>query len=109
MKQIEPVSLWVNGQQKVATNISLKSVNDNLKDSAVFYYSLVAKLLKEDGSEFKESLVQGNLSISGQEYIDWGIQTDINLWAYQWAAAQLNLVLVLELEQPTFDTEEKAG
>ena len=94
MKQIEPVSLWVNGQIKIANAIDLKSVNDNLKDSAVFYYSLVAELLQEDGSTSSESLAQGNLSIGGQDYIDWDATIDANEWAYEWAATQLNLTLI---------------
>ena len=45
---------------------------------------------------YAQQLVDGNLSISGQDYQDWGKATDINLWAYEWAAGKLNLVLVTE-------------
>ena len=94
MKQIEPIDLWVNGQIKVANTIDLRVINDNLKDTAEFYYSLISTLLQEDGTIYSESLAQGNLSISGQDYIDWGLATDVNQWAYQWAATQLNLILI---------------
>jgi hypothetical protein len=99
MKQIEPVSLWVNGQQRVANAIDLRSVSDNLKNSATFYYALISELVQEDGTTTIESLAQGNLSIGGQEYIDWGLNTDVNQWAYEWAAKQLNLVLVVKLAE----------
>ena len=96
MKPIEPVSLWVNGQMKTANNIDIKSVNDNLSDSAIFYYTLISIIINEDGTVSNESLAQGNLNINGQDYIDWGLNVDINLWAYEWAVAQLNLVLTPE-------------
>jgi hypothetical protein len=96
MRKIEPISLWVNGQQKVANIIDLKIVNDNLKDNAVFYYQLMSEITQEDGNTFNESLVQGNITISGQDYIDWGVQTDVNQWAYEWCTTQLNLVLTIE-------------
>jgi hypothetical protein len=94
MRKIEPISLWVNGQQKEANTIDLKIVNDNLKDSAVFYYVLLSNTASEDGTMLFESLAQGNINIFGQDYIDWGLTTDVNQWAYEWVAIQLNLVLL---------------
>lgn len=97
MRKIESVNLWVNGQLKDANIITLNIVNDNLKDNAVFYYQLMSEITQEDGNTFNESLVQGNLTISGQDYIDWGTQTDVNQWAYEWCTSQLNLVLTIEI------------
>lgn len=85
MKQIQPLNLWVNGQQKVATLFNLIIINDNLLNSATFYY----QLLDADASK----LADGNLTIGEPDYDVWGESADINLAAYQWAAAQLNITL----------------
>jgi len=41
-------------------------------------------------------LSQGNLTMSGQDYSDWGDQSgnDINGWAYTWAANLLNITIL---------------
>lgn len=85
MKQINPVAMWVNGKNVNAIFINLYSVNDNLNNSATFYYALL--------SAENESLANGNLTISGDDYIVWGNAQDINLAAFQWAASQLNITL----------------
>ena len=88
MKQIQAISIWDKGEAKDATQFSLMSINDNLESSATFYY----QLLNADVA----SLADGNLTISGQDYENWGNQsgTDINTWAYQWAATQLNITII---------------
>lgn len=40
------------------------------------------------------NLVQGNLTMDGQDYQDWDSTTSANEWAYNWAASKLNLVLI---------------
>ena len=85
MKQINPVSMWVNGKNTNAIFINLYSVNDNLKDSATFYYALL--------SAENETLASGNLTISGNEYVTWGTNDDVNLAAFEWACLKLNLTL----------------
>ena len=40
MKQIQPVSIWYNGQTVIANILDMNSTNDNLTDSATFYYVL---------------------------------------------------------------------
>ena len=85
MKQIAPLTLWVNGQQQTATLFSLIIINDNLSNSATFYY----QLLDADASK----LADGNLTMGEPDYDVWGSSEDINLAAYQWAASQLNITL----------------
>jgi len=85
MKQIQPITLWVNGQQKTASLFNLIIINDNLLNSATFYW----QLLDADASK----LADGNLTMGEPDYDVWGSSADINLAAYQWAATQLNITL----------------
>lgn len=85
MKQIQPISIWVNGQLKTATLFSLIIINDNLLDSATFYWQLL------DTDAVK--LADGNLTIGEPTYDQWGTSSDVNQWAYEWAATQLNITL----------------
>jgi hypothetical protein len=85
MKQIVPFTIWVNGQQQTATLFNLIIINDNLTNSATFYWQLF--------SSTDVKLADGNLTISEPDYDVWGSSADINLAAYQWAASQLNITL----------------
>jgi hypothetical protein len=85
MKQIQPITIWVNGQQKTATLFNLIIINDNLLNSATFYWQLL------DADDVK--LQDGNLTMGEPDYDVWGASADINLAAYQWAATQLNITL----------------
>ena len=86
MKQIQPFSLWVNGQQVTATLFNLIIINDNLSNSATFYWQLL------DADAVK--LQDGNLTMGEPDYDVWGASADINLAAYEWAASKLNITLV---------------
>ena len=86
MKQIQPFTLWVNGQQVTATLFNLIIINDNLLNSATFYWQLL------DADAVK--LQDGNLTMGEPDYDVWGSSADINLAAYQWAASKLNITLV---------------
>ena len=85
MKQIQPIQLWVNGQQQTATLFSLIIINDNLSNSATFDW----QLLDADANKLQE----GNLTMGEPTYDQWGTQSDVNEWAYEWAATQLNITL----------------
>lgn len=85
MKQIQPLTLWVDGQQKVATEFNLNIIYDNLYNSATFYWTLL--------DENTTKLADGNLSIVEPDYSVWGSSADINQAAYEWAATQLNITL----------------
>ena len=86
MKQIQPVSIWYNGQIKQATQFDLTSVGDDLSTTANFYYWLA------DQNEMK--LTDGNIIMIGFDYQAYSTSPDSNAYAYQWAATQLNLTLV---------------
>jgi hypothetical protein len=82
MKTIQTVSIWYNGITDNATIFNLTCINDNLFDSAIFYYEL------KDSSFI--TIADGNLTMSLPDYAtDW--QT--NDAAYLWAATKLNLVI----------------
>jgi hypothetical protein len=85
MKQIQPFTLWVNGEEVTATLFNLIIINDNLLNSATFYWQLL------DSAEVK--LQDGNLTMGEPQYDQWGSQSDVNQWAYEWAATQLNITL----------------
>jgi len=86
MKNIQPFSIWVNGTQQTATLFNLIIINDNLLNSATFYWQLL------DADAVK--LADGNLTMGEPDYDVWGSSADINQAAYEWAASKLNITLV---------------
>ena len=92
MKQIQPVSIWVNGQVQTGSWLNAYIVNDNLSSSAIFYWSILASGSEPDS--IGEQLSEGNSTIDGENYIVWGEAADVNLAAYQWIASQLGLTLI---------------
>jgi len=86
MKQIQPIQIWVNGADQTATLFSLIIINDNLTNSATFYWQLL------DADAVK--LTDGNLTINEPDYDVWGSTSDVNQAAYDWAASKLNITLV---------------
>lgn len=91
MKQIQQVQVWKNGEEKLANALNAILINDDLATSANFYYQLIAKSIDADGNESSENLADGNVSCSGQDYIDWD---NSNESAYQYIAGKLNLTIV---------------
>ena len=91
MKTIEPISIWDNGTNQNAEILNAYCINDNLSTSATFYYSL--------SSDSMQQLAQGNLSMSGEDYIGW--QT--NDYAYDWVATQLNLSITGDYVPPVVE------
>ena len=95
MKQIQPVSIWNNGTNESATILNLTCINDNMFDSAIFYFQL-----------FSETLIilsSGNLTMSLPDYTtDW----TTNDAAYNWSALQLGLTITGEYIPPVPPIEE---
>jgi hypothetical protein len=95
-KAIEPVQIWYNGQTDEAVVLNLISVNDNLQNSATFYYSLLGAAPVTQSEAAVEptpamggaTLTQGNLTLGPDQYPEWD---GSNAWILDWAAAQLNL------------------
>lgn len=92
MKQIQSIQIWVNGQEQTAYWLGAYIINDNLSDSAQFYWWIAANGSEPDS--VGSTLTNGNLTIAGQSYIDWNTATDINEDAYVWIADQLGLTLI---------------
>lgn len=95
--KIQPVNVWQNGQQKEANNFVMRIVDDNLKTTCSFYYEMqdVQEVIVNDQiTIITDVLTFGNLTLTGEEYQIWDADPSANEWAYNWAAAQLNLVYV---------------
>ena len=96
-KQISPVTLWVNGESKEAQYLKVTCINDNYESSATNYWQMFTMNVDAEGVEtMGEQVAQGNLTIDGQDYINWGDQPAmaINAWIYKWVAEKLNLTIL---------------
>ncbi len=80
--QIQPVSIWNNGESKQANELDARIIYDDLATSATFYYELKDSSL---------TLSVGNISMDGQDYEDWD---NSNSEAYVYIASKLNLTIV---------------
>jgi hypothetical protein len=97
MKEIQPINIWINGEQKIGEYLTVFCVFDNYESQATNQWQINAKMQDENGNDIKgELLASGNLSIFGQDYIDWGNQPaiSINEWIYNWSASKLNLIII---------------
>jgi hypothetical protein len=94
MKIIEAVSIWDNGTVQEAKLLNASAINVSLGNSATFYYQLLAET--EQGTPGNQ-LVQGNLFMSGEAYAKW----EVDSYAWDWIAEQLNLVITGEYIPPT--------
>jgi hypothetical protein len=93
MKTIQPVLIWDNGQTLEAKILNAYAVNVTLGTSATFFYTLQAE--NEDGSQGIQ-LRQGNLTMSGEAYTQW----ELDSYAWDWVAAQLNLTITGDYVPP---------
>jgi len=89
MKTIEAITIWKNGQSQEANLLNAYIINDNLESSCTFYYQLCSS--GEQPDTIGQSLADGNVSMSGQDYLDWDGD---NNYAYTYIAQQLNLTLI---------------
>lgn len=88
MKTIEPISIWDKGVSKQATILNAYAINLTLNTSATFWYGLMSDNL--------ESLAQGNLTMSGEEYQLW----DVDDFAWEFIGHSLNLVITGDYVKP---------
>ena len=102
MKTIEPVSIWDNGQTVEAKILNAYAVNVTLGTSATFYY----QLLSETAEGYVGSQVaQGNLNMTGEAYTQW----ELDSYAWDWVAEQLNLTITGDYVTPTTTTTTTAA
>ena len=93
MKQIEPISIWKNGESFEANLLNAYIINDNLESSCTFYYSLCSS---GEGTEamplvIGQTLADGNVTMSGEDYLNWDNSND---QAYSYIAEKLNLTII---------------
>jgi hypothetical protein len=93
MKTIQPVSIWDNGQNLQAKILNAYAVNVTLGTSATFYYSLMTEL---DNGNIGVQVAQGNLTMTGEAYTQWTVDS----YAWDWVAAQLNLIITGDYVPP---------
>lgn len=80
---IESTWIWNSGVEKEAIYMDAVSISDNLETEAKFYYTL---------SDFDHiTLIAGNVSIVGDDYIQWLANDFATNWIMNYIAAQLNL------------------
>jgi hypothetical protein len=94
MANIQPISTWYQGQTRQANVFSLYSTGDNLIDAATFQYQLIEEIIILPEEIKSQTLITGELSINGDDYAQWDAEIDANAWIYNWAADQLNLILI---------------
>jgi hypothetical protein len=89
MKKIQPVTVWVDGQNKQAIILNAFAINVTLNTSAKFVYQLIV--------EGEGIVATGNLTMGGQAYQEW----DQDIFAWDWIAEQLNLTIIGDYVPPT--------
>ena len=100
MKTIEPISIWNNGTNEIATILNITCIYDNMFNSAIFSYQLYSvQILYEQ----IVSVTNGELTLIQPDYTtDW----TTNDAAYNWAAIQLGLTITGEYTPPVPPIEE---
>lgn len=93
MKQIEPISIWKNGESFEANLLNAYIINDNLATSCTFYYQLCSsgEATEEAPLVIGQTLADGNVTMSGEDYLNWD---DSNDAAYLYIAKKLNLTIL---------------
>jgi hypothetical protein len=94
MKQIEPIQIWVNGQNKTASILDARIINDDLATSCTFYWELKEASIpptEDTPEQAGATLAQGNVSMTGEDYENWD---NSNEEAYAYIAEKINVTLV---------------
>ena len=95
MKTITPISIWDNGTVQEASVLNTYAVNVQLDNSATFWWGLFSTV---DG-QIANQLSQGNLSMSGEAYTEWTIDS----YAWDYIAEQLNLTITGDYVPPVVE------
>jgi hypothetical protein len=92
MRQIEPIEILLNEEVKIASILDAQIISDDLDSSCLFYWMLKeADIIVEDQVGSGLILSDGNITISGQDYINWDGSND---FAFNYIATELNVVLL---------------
>jgi hypothetical protein len=96
-KKIQPIDIWAEGQTQIGEYFKVACINDNYEDTATNLWQIFTLKVMEDGTEEPNfQIAQGYLTITGDEYTEWGEQPAmaINDWIYNWVANKLNLTII---------------
>jgi hypothetical protein len=90
---IQPVSIWANGQSKNASELDARIIYDDLATSATFYYELKEAIVHDENGVASGGAVLsvGNIAMDNEDYQNWD---DSNDGAYSFIAEKLNLTIV---------------
>jgi len=91
MKKIQPFNVWVNGQIIVARYIYFVLNNDNLRDMATFYWCMYSQV---DANNFGNKIIEGNLTMTGNDYNTFSSSTNANQYATDWIAQKLGVTYI---------------
>jgi len=83
---IQPVQIWSNGQTLAGNNLEAYSIYDNLTSESKFYYQI---------QKDTQSLINGNISIVGNDYDLWMANNFDTDWALTFICTQLNLTPII--------------
>jgi hypothetical protein len=86
MKTIDAVSIWDNGTVQEAVILNSFANTVILNTSATFWYGLFTETV--DGY-VGQQVAQGSLTMTGEAYAQW----EIDSYAWDWVAEQLNLTI----------------
>ena len=93
MKEITPIQVWQNGEVVEAKILNAYAVSVTLDQGASFYYGLI--------TEAKQTVAQGNLTMDSETYDQW----ELDSFAWDWIASQLNLTILGEWVDPVIEEE----
>ena len=93
MKTIEAIPIWDKGIIKEAKILSAFAHKVVLNTSAEFYYQLFSET---EDLEVGPRLVEGSLKMEGDAYNQW----EVDSYAWDWIAEQLNLTITGDYVTP---------
>ena len=83
---IQPVQIWLKGQTIIGNNLESYSIYDNLTSESNFYYQVQNDL---------QSISNGNITITGDDYIVWQLSGFDTQWALSYICMKLNLTPII--------------
>ena len=86
MKNIQPITIWKNGQNLQASVLKIQINFDDVSTHAVFQYEL--------WDNQNQILITGTVTIIGNDYDNWSNGGNSNDEAYQYVASYLNLTII---------------
>lgn len=95
MKTITAQPIWTDGGFKEATVIFSQVNSDNLQNTAIFYYQLYQEV-----DINIVPLINGIVTMTGTDYIDYNSSSDANAYVWQWIATTLGLTIIGDYVPP---------